>query len=350
MLAYLVLFSIPAIASMHYRYSIARVNWFFLFVLFSFFVGLRHQVGPDWWQYTRWLEIVGTQDFFSLFSQPEPLSKLLFWISYQLNLEIYSVNLAAALIMMLGVFAFARKTVNPWLAVVAATPYFILVIGMSGVRQAAAAGIILYLLAHWDRYSIVRRVGIILFAALFHTSAIIALLLIVTQLRANLFAKILMMGIIGAAALLIGSELDVFAQNIEVYRQRYIDSDIVSESLGAFYHIGFIMIPALLGWRFRRRIYSIVEQKQLLALGLISIPFLLALTAYSTTAASRLTVYLYFVPMLVFPALTQAFGQRNRRTVTALILGYHYMLLFIWFTLSNHRHAYIPYDNVLWPF
>lgn len=347
MLPYLALFMIPAMFSLRYNQQMKWFAWYATFVIFVVFVGLRHEVGPDWLQYDSWLIMIGRDTFSALFAQPESLSKLLFWIAYQLDTGIHFVNFFAAIIMLIGVFSFALRTTNPWLAVLAATPYFILVVAMSGIRQAAAMGVILYLLSQWERYSMLKRAAYVVVASLFHTSAIISSILIVTQLQTRFSYKVFFSAFIGVITLLVGSEVALFSTNIDMYRQRYIESGFRVESLGAYYHIAFIAIPAILSMIFRKQLINLVQQKNLLVLGTAAMPILIALTFYSSTAASRLTIYLYFVPMMVFPALTLIYQGRLKKQITLAVVLYHFALLFVWFTFSNHRDAYIPYKNLL---
>ena len=74
---------------------------------------------------------------------------------------------------------------------------------------------------------------------------------------------------------------------------------------------------------------------------------LLALNTVSTTVASRLTLYFYFVPMMVYPALTLAFGKKNRNFIMTIIILAHFAILTVWMLLGNHSIHYVPYRNLL---
>ncbi len=321
--------------------------WIFVFIIDLLFVGLRLEVAPDWAQYSAIHTSLADVDVEDILIRAEPLSYLLFWTSENLGFHVYITNFVGAFIMLFGVFSFARRTTNPWMALVAATPYFILVTGMSGVRQMMAAGIMLFLLSRWERYSLFSRGGLILFAALFHTSALANNILLITKLNIAMRYKIF----IGTAILLLtfylGSEVGTYADSVDQYKQRYLEESQFIRSFGSIYHIAMIAIPAFLGYIYRRRIGEYIHSPALLKFGLYAALVLFGVNLYSSTVASRLTIYLYFVPMMVYPALVYALGRRSKKPVVTAIIFFHILILTTWFALGNVSFAYIPYKNVL---
>ncbi len=347
MLPYFIMLMIPSTFALFNTHRLSLALWYTTYILFILFVGLRLEVGPDWFQYGYIHTTLANDSFWDVIVQAEPLSYLLFWISETSGFHVYLSNLVAATIMITGVFSFARRTVNPWLAVVTATPYFIFVMGMSGVRQTMAAGIVLFLLSRWERYNFFTRAAYILIAAMFHTSALVNNVFLIIKLNIPLRYKV----VLGAAVLLLtlylSFEVSVYADNIAQYQQRYIESDFVERSFGSVYHIGMITVPAVLGFLFRRRISHNIHSQSLLNFGLYASISMLVLNFFSTTVASRLTVYLYFVPMMVYPALISSTFRRGQLGGAFMVIFFHAMILFVWFNFANHAFAYINYKNVL---
>ena len=347
MIPYFLLLLIPSIFALLNTRRLSLPLWYATFVVFVLFVGLRFEVGPDWEQYGYIHKSLAYESFWEVVSQPEPLSYLLFWFSETLGYHIYFSNLVAALIMLTGVFAFARRTVNPWLAVVSATPYFIIVMGMSGVRQTMAAGIILFLFSRWERYSFIKRGAFILVAAMFHTSALVNNVFLVIKLNIAMRYKMALGVLITLATLYLGFGVSVYADNIAQYQQRYIDTDIVDQSFGSTYHIAMIAVPAFIGFIFRRQLDAHIHSISLMNFGLYASVIIFLLNFFSSTVASRLTVYLYFMPMMVYPALVEAYGKRNQLPYIFTIILLHMLILYAWFAAGNHAFAYNDYKNIL---
>jgi hypothetical protein len=163
-----------------------------VFLIFVVIVGLRYRVGMDWANYEAIHSNMIRFSLGNVLSGSEPLSNTLFWISKRFSNGSLITNVAAAFILMFGVFSLARQTSDPWIAIVAATPYLVVVIGMSGIRQAMAMGVFLFALANWYRYSAAKRFIFIAIASLFHTSAIILACFAVFELRMKFAYKVAM--------------------------------------------------------------------------------------------------------------------------------------------------------------
>ncbi|MBN8544218.1 MAG: EpsG family protein [Alphaproteobacteria bacterium] len=323
------------------------VLWYLTFFIFLGFVGFRLEVGPDWQQYRYIHQSLAYFNFWEVIDQAEPLSYLLFWTSQRTVDGVYLSNIVASFIMLTGVFCFARRTANPWLALVAATPYFIMVMGMSGMRQTIAAGIILFLFSRWETRSFIRRGIYILIAALFHTSALVNNLFLIIKLNIRLRYKLMFGGVILLATLYLGTAVPIYADNIARYQQRYLEGNFIDLSLGSIYHIAMIFVPAVLGFIYRKRMADTVYNPSLLSFGLYASLTILFINLFYPTVASRLTVYLYFLPMMVYPALVVTFGRRAQMISIFAVITFHMVILMTWFLFGNHAFAYIPYKNIL---
>jgi hypothetical protein len=350
MLPYITLLVLPSFFSLINPRGLSPILWYGTLVLFILFVGLRFEVAPDWLAYVELHERAHSQSFMDVMAQAEPFSYGLFWVSEHVGMHVYLTNIVAAIVFLTGVFSFAKRTFNPWLAIVAATPYFIVVIGMSGVRQAMAAGIILFLLGHWEKYSFLKRFSYIVFAAMFHTSALVCSILLVVQMRVQLAYKLLLGALILAVTLYLALKVPVFAENVLSYQERYIENPKDQASQGSLYHIAFIIFPALLAVVFSKYLSPYIHNGLLLKHGIYAAFFVFLLNfvpILSTTLASRLTIYLYFLPMMVYPALTTLLGPRSWVFATVVIMFFHMAVLIGWLATSNHAYTYLPYQNLL---
>ena len=163
------------------------------FVALLLFMGLRDRTGPDWDAYVKIYEVVNRDLETDLI---EPLFIYLNVLSSALGFYVYGVNFACTFIFLIGVFAYARCTARPWLAIAVVTPYLCFVVGMSGIRQAAAIGVIYIALANWQRLSLIAKLLFIAVAAGFHTSAVIFVLLVVFDDHKRLWLKLIFCGFI----------------------------------------------------------------------------------------------------------------------------------------------------------
>ena len=160
------------------------------FLVLLVFIGLRYEIGPDWNNYLNMYLSVQYDDLAEALVQREPGFFALNKIADLLGFGLQGVVFVCALVFLLGIFAYAAQTASAWIALAAVVPYLIFVVAMSGIRQAAAMGIVYFVLARWSRFSYIKKASIILGAATLHTSALFALLLLLIEDRKWLWLKI----------------------------------------------------------------------------------------------------------------------------------------------------------------
>ena len=199
MLPYWILFAIFAAGALEYRrrQQIGRDRQPLLWiaaVVTTLMIGLRFQVGADWDTYVTIFEGIRYQEWPTLTS--DPAYALLNWLSVQLGLEIWFVNLVCAIIFMWGVYRFARQQPNPWLAVLVAVPYLIIVVAMGYTRQAVAIGLILAGLSGRDHIPLVRFALFSIVAATFHKSAVVVVPLVALAATRNRILTALLMAVL----------------------------------------------------------------------------------------------------------------------------------------------------------
>jgi hypothetical protein len=312
------------------------------------FVGLRYQIGPDWFAY----EYIHANHFgktlADIWSSVEPLSASLFWFSETSGLGAQFSNLVAAFILCFGIWSFAKRTESPWLALLAALPYLVIVFGMSGIRQSMAVGVILYSLSRWREGSLVSLAIGVFVASLFHTSALVVgfFVLYVSNLRRSLkIASALLL----AGILLIAIQLsDVYEQGLYTYQSRYLENPESVVSFGAIFHLALVLFPGILALVYRKKLVPYVFSSSLLTAGIWGVAAVTVTFFIQTTISSRLTLYMYFLPMLVYPALVRIAARGSANVVLAGLVILHFLILGTWLSLANHRDAYLPYQNILW--
>lgn len=341
MLPYFFLISIPsilAIAGLNKKSSLQKISLCFVGVLYILFIGLRHEVGADWVQYSFIFENIKNYFVTEGFTRSEPGYTLLNFLVSQVGGDIYGVNLCAASIFVTGMFVFAARMPMPWLAIVSVTPYLIIVVGMSGVRQATAIGLVFLLLAGWRRNSNVKNILIALLATSFHYSAFIAVIFVLANVKMMPWLKWTILVIGGVICFDIFTQTDQYA----VYEERYAIKNVVSS--GAVQHVLLNVIPSgvylILIKKWDKKFGRNQLMRQLSVLCLLSLGGVFV----SSTAIDRLALYLSPIQMLVYGSMPVVF--RNQALSFAIVF-LHVAILYVWLAYANTSFAYLPYQSII---
>ncbi|MEM7351581.1 MAG: EpsG family protein [Acidobacteriota bacterium] len=345
MLAYFFLLSVPMVFSLPAAASKKKWHVFLLasvFLFYLFFVGFRDHVGTDWGNYIGYFY----KNLYTTFSEAlwgyEPGFALLTWLMIQLGWGIYGLNFFAALVFHIGLFSYAGRCVNPWLAVATVTPFLVVVIAMSASRQSMAIGIFLFMLSRWEKMGAPTKVALVLLASSFHMSAIVLLFFVVYDLTIPKVARYPILAASAGLALVFLPRTEVFGYVQEEYLIQGIHSP------GALIHMSLNALPGILYFVFRGRMRELVSPPRVFeVLCFLSIAALPAIVI-SSTVADRLALYLSAVQMGVLSALPSIAGHRVRSQLVKLaVLGYLALVLFTWLGFSNHAIGHFPYENYL---
>lgn len=149
--------------------------WLLVGLVLAVLMGLRHEVGGDWFNYLPQFQDTAVLSFGEALSLGDPGYSALNWLVAQLGGTIYGVNLACAAVLMWGTVVFCRRQPNPWLALLAAVPYLLIVVGMGYTRQSVALGFALLGLVALGDGRVRAFVLWVVLGALFHKSAVLLL-------------------------------------------------------------------------------------------------------------------------------------------------------------------------------
>jgi hypothetical protein len=305
-------------------------------------IGLRYEVGADWENYLDIYRRIRPAEFEQALSIADPGYGFLNWFSARIGWEIWLVNLVCALLLVFGVVRFAKIQAEPWLAVAAAVPYLLIVVGMGYTRQAVAIGLCMAGLVAVSKGSLGRFVLWVLAGALFHRTAVILIPLVgIAYTRNRLQA--LAFGIVGGIA---GYYLLTSGAGAEHFKRLYVERSL--ESQGAVVRLAMNVPPALLYLFNSRRFasddtersvwrsFAIVALASLAALGLTN----------STTALDRLGLYIIPLQIVVLSRLPAAFALHGRqsRLLTIFTLLYLAAIQFVWLNFAANAVAWIPYQ------
>jgi hypothetical protein len=312
-------------------------------------VGLRYQVGTDWWAYARmfWrFEYLSFPDVFSVRGS-DPAYGVLNWTVQQLGLGFWAVNLLCAALFTFGLMRLSVQQPRPWLAMLVAVPFLVIVVGMGYTRQSAALGLFMMALAALFDHRPSRSVLLILAAAAFHTSALITLPLIALSYSRNRAEA----GVLLLIAVIVGYFV-LLQPQWERLSYGYIEQKYSAQ--GAFVRLLMNVLPSLFFLLFYRRFDLELVQKRLWRnVALAAVVSFAAVFSFEDQSVILDRLSLYFVPIQLFvlSRLPGIFGrdQTSQLLLVLFVVVYCFAVQFTWLNYAVHSRFWVPYQIVLHP-
>jgi len=345
MFPYWLLFAVPAFVSLfeypRHPFKGEKALFVLAIALIGVMVGLRYEVGGDWFNYLGHLDSAYSLRFEEIPQAGDPGYVLLNWVVSRLGGDIWLVNLLCGGLFAFGLLRFARAQPSPWLALVVAVPYLIVVVAMGYSRQAVAIGLaMLGLTALMRSQNTVRFMAWVLLAATFHKTAVLLIpiaALTVDRGRAWVAIWVIAGTVIGYFVLL--------EQSVGGMISGYIEAEYQSD--GAAIRIAMNAVPAVLLLLFRRhfpirksetRLWVIVA-----ALALLFVP---ALFVLPSTAVDRLALYMIPLQLVVLSRVPLAFAPTDRmlRFLSFGVVLYAAAVLYVWLNYATHAQYWLPYQ------
>ena len=341
MLMYWVMFMIPAVAVLmpgRYSPAVRTASWWLVAAAFTVIVGLRHQVGGDWYNYGYAFHRVASMPAELAFKYTDPGYYGLGWLIAQWGGDLYMLDLLCAAIVMYGVITFARAQPLPWLALLVAVPYLIVVVAMGYTRQSVALGLVLVGLTQLGQGRVAKYVFWVLVGALFHKSAVLMLPIAALAASKRKIWTMLWVAVTTATGtmLLLADESDALWKN-------YVLANYQSQ--GGQIRVVMNAIPALLLLLFRRRLgVSEGERKLWFWMAVFSLACL-PLVQLSSTAVDRVALYFIPIQMFVFARVQRLAPTHNGRTAIVLAtMGYCALVLYVWLNYASFAPLWVPYQ------
>lgn len=305
-------------------------------------IGLRWKIGPDWNSY---LDIFNYTKRFSAgqsLTHEDPGFMLLMHSLHVFHAPFWMLNAIAGLIFIAGLTAFALRQPNPWLAMLVAFPYLVIVIGMSGIRQSIAIGILCFALNAFEKERVRAFSALILLAALFHGSAILMLPICLFSYSRNKFQRLVLL------AFGVFVTFFIFHDAFDTYFHRY-SLDYI-QSMGAAYRLAMNSLAAILFIALQAKFDLSLSEKRLwrnISLCTIMlIPVLMIVP--SSTAVDRFVLYLFPLQMFVSSRIPHVISGRRALPdpVTAAVILYAALVQIVFLQFGTFSNYYIPYQSI----
>ena len=340
---YWIMFLLPAWAALvPVRLKAAQewIPWAAVFILFSLMMGLRHEVGGDWFAYLPHFHDAGLTPLREVLAGSDPGYYALNWLVYHLGGSIYHVNLVCALVLMWGTVVFCRAQWNPWLALVAAVPYMLIVVGMGYTRQAVALGFALLAMTSLGNGRVRSFVIWIAVGATFHKSAVLLLPIAALAASRN---RILTAGLIALTTGLLYYLL--LADSAEALWTNYVEAQYRSE--GGLIRVLMNIVPAVVAMLYMKRLVPEFEARRLWFWMAVFALACLPLVSLASTAVDRIALYLIPLQLFVFARLPRlAASVSTRTTLVVGAVSYYAAVLFVWLSFAAHSQFWVPYRMV----
>ena len=313
--------------------------WWAVGVLFSLMIGLRYEVGGDWFNYLDHFKATSHLRFSEVFDKGDPGHYFLNWLVARLGGSVYWVNLIYGSVLMWGTVVFCRKQPWPWLALAVAVPYMLVVVGMGYSRQAVALGFALLGLVALGEHRVRSFLVLIALGALFHKSAVLLLPIAALAASRNRF---LTAGLVGATFVLLYWLL--LSEDADALWTNYVEAQMHSQ--GAKIRVLMNAIPAALMLVWGKRLAPDPQERKLWTWIALVALLCLPIVSLATTAVDRVALYLIPIQIFVFSRIPRLAGG-NIRLRTLLVLGviaYYAAVLFVWLNFATHAQYWLPYQ------
>lgn len=350
MIPYLLSWGVFAIPGLGNARRLASSTVLFLVIFLTLLIGLRDQVGGDWYNYFPYLDTSFGLPFADVFKEEEPGYGLLNWIAANWGGSVYLVNSICGFIFSVGLLQFCRAQRRPWLALTLAFPYLITVVAMGYSRQGVAIGIEMIALLALQRDRLLQFLAWIALAATFHRTVLILLILPASTISGNFrFSQLLRLFLLFGAAY--GLYSAVIAPDIDYYVQGYIAAEYQSQ--GALIRVLLCFLPAL-AFLFNRHRFHLLPDVQRIwtLLSLLAVAATVGLfTVASSTAVDRLALYLIPLQLFVGSRIpdTHLYGFSSANWNQLLTL-FSLAVLVVWLLFAGHSSYWLPYRNLLLSF
>jgi len=320
----------------------SELQWRLISLGLALFIGLRHEVGGDWFNYIETREFFASLDFLTAATETQksdPAFTLLCWISPSIGGD-YFVNLICGIIFTLGLIAFCRDQPNPWLALTVAIPYLVTVVAMGYTRQGVAIGLSMFglvALCQSDRLRFVLWIGV---ASAFHKSAVILIPLALFSGSRQKWSSFVGVVVIGAVVFVL-----FLQESVERLIAGYVTDGM--ESSGALIRVMMNALPACFFLIFRGRFaLNSVVQSFWTWMSVSALLFIPALAVSpSSTAVDR--VALYWIPIQIFVwsrlPLALGGGPLSRGLILKALVCYSFSVLLVWLLLGTFSYLWVPY-------
>ncbi len=331
--------------------------YYLLSIFFILFIGLRSEIGCDWDAYINFYEKYSSQDFGEIlksnFDSILNLDNFGIILITKLSNNIYIFNTVYSILFVIPLFYFCSTLERKYLALLISYPYYIIVVGMGPVRQAASISFLMISIILIIRKRYYSHFLLSILSLSIHQSSIIlnGLILIpnlgnITKLIKKIISNKSSILILFSILIIIGSYFPSLIYTIYYYFKFY--GDKVSEAKSAIFLWVINFIPLIIFIFNSSKFNFEYSLKRVLTLFAIFGFLLLPLIFFNSVIAYRLSLYLFPASILITSKIPdlELFQVKNSYFIN-IIYALSFSSLIIWLNLAFHSSCWVPYKNIL---
>ncbi len=331
--------------------------YYLLSIFFIVFIGLRSEIGCDWDAYITLYEKYSSQDFGEIltnnFSSILNLDNFGNILITKLSNNIYTFNTLYSILFVIPLFYFCSELERKYLALLISYPYYIIVVGMGPLRQAACISFLMVSIILIIRKKYYSHYLLSIFSLSIHQSSILlnALILLpnlgnITKLIKKIFSNRYSIFILISILIIIGVSFPSIIYSTFYYFKFYGDKVPKAKSAILLWIMNFIplIIFIINSTKFNFE-YSL---KRILTIFAIFSFLLLPLIFFNTVIAYRLSLYLFPASILITSKIPDLdlFQFKNSYFIN-IIYALSFSSLIIWLNFAFHSSCWVPYKNIL---
>lgn len=342
MITYITLFYLPLSIKLFSKIEIKNYLRFLFMFLLVLIIGLRHEIGGDFFAYVNAGRVGGYYRTID-----DTLLSLIYLISYEyLFFGIYGVQLICAIIFIISLNIFLSSLKDYELGLIIFIPVGIIIGAMGYVSQTLALSFGMLAINSINKKQFVSYLIFVLLGILSHISGLFFLIFSLAYFKFNI-QNIIKVSIIGIIFFLILYLLNKEEIDRNIYY--YLGAGKHLISLGALPRYFFSIISSLLFlFYIRKRIVNSNLKKVNTIFSLLVI-ILLPLIFSSSTFVDRINLYLIPFQAYVFTTFISLLEHKYiKRLINSVVIILYGSSLLVWLVLGSHSKHWLPYK--IFPF
>lgn len=326
-----------------------RVLTLISFGLMTVFIGLREEIGADWFGYLEIFERASHVGFYEYVGGTDILFGFVAFAVNAAGGNVYVLNVISFVVFLVGIYELAsnRLVSREWF-ILALLPYFIVVVAPNYLRQAMALGLFCWSISKLIEHKVVSSIMLSILGGFFHSSAVFGLLLILSCVLwggARLNRKYLLMLvpiIVGLLVLFVGDRI--------VSKYIFYTEVVTRESSGAFLRLALYAFPFCVYLMFLRGRLSAAFVESFIKASLLLFLFCIPLSLIDSIIGDRVAIYTIPAQAMILSLLVKSSKAGFSRTMSSfIVIGYSLFQLNVWLMFSVWaKKAWLPYNNVLY--
>tara|TARA_Y100000766_G_scaffold81206_1_gene69142 strand:- start:698 stop:1804 length:1107 start_codon:yes stop_codon:yes gene_type:complete len=345
------------------KFDIFTKNKYFYWlisIIFIFFIGLRHEIGCDWEQYLKMFEKYESLNLLGIieknFFSEHKIQELGHVFLTTISKNIYVLNILYSIIFVIPLFYFCSQIKRSYLALLISYPYYIVVIGMGPIRQAACTSLLMLSIILISNKKYVPHFFITISSLLIHQYSIIFNFLVLSPY----FKTIKKLSFSKKNIFLITIILSISLYNFPSLLHKTYHYFILYKKISP---TGVMIIPpaksAILIWLMnflpsfiyisnRNKFNFNNNLKTIFIIFSIFEIFLLPIIFLNSVIAYRLLIYCFPSSIFISAHLVDMnlFNLRKDNLINLIICS-SFITLLIWLKFAFHSSCWVPYKNIL---